>query len=187
MCAASSRVLFSSTPSDFGEPTHVNVHPSWQWAAWFAERGFYRRTDVDLTFLTEWAILFERDAQSTPRDLVGRYESYVGPMWAELLDKRAALLDAYRQVSALGEGPRTVDAEDRSILERHAALVARDNVIGLEAQISRLQADLRGTQVKLRRARERLKAREQELEAMRTSRSWRLGRALTAPIRKRKP
>lgn len=184
MCAASNRILFSSTPSDFEEPTHVNVHPTSRWAAWFAERGFYRRTDVDLTFLTEWAILFERDSDRTTRDVVERYESHLGPMWQELLDKRAALLEAHRQISALGDGPRNVDATDRSILDRHAALVARDNVIGLEAQVSRLQADLRSLRAKLRRTRERLSVAEQDLDAMRRSRSWKVGRALTAPLRK---
>jgi len=48
MCAASDRVLLSSTPFDFSEPTHINVREPAAWAASFAERGFFRRTDVDL-------------------------------------------------------------------------------------------------------------------------------------------
>jgi SAM-dependent methyltransferase len=187
MCEASDRILFSSTPSDFAEPTHVNVHPTSHWAAWMAERGFYRRTDVDLTFLTQWAVLFERRDDESVRDVVQGYETYLAPIWAELLDKREALLEAHREISSLTDGPRKVDATDRSIQERHAALVARDNVIGLEAQVSRLREDLRTTRAKLRRLRSRLEARDEELEAMRLSRSWKVGRALTAPVRKLRP
>ena len=80
-------------------------------------------------------------------------------------------------------GPRTVDATDRSILERHAALVARENVIGLEAEIARLRADLEGARAKLRTARERVRARDAEIADLRASRSWRVGRAVTAPLR----
>ena len=47
-------------PADFDEPTHINMRPTADWAAWFAERGFFRRTDVNLDFLTTWAVLFER-------------------------------------------------------------------------------------------------------------------------------
>ena len=69
MCAASDRILMSSTPSDFEEPTHINVREPAAWAASFAERGFFRRTDVDLSFLAPWTVLFER-ADVTRRELV---------------------------------------------------------------------------------------------------------------------
>ena len=46
--AVTDRVLFSSSPVDHDEPTHINTQPPRAWAAWFAERGFFRRTDVDL-------------------------------------------------------------------------------------------------------------------------------------------
>jgi SAM-dependent methyltransferase len=40
MCRASDRVLVSTTPGNFAEPTHINVREPAAWAAAFAERGF---------------------------------------------------------------------------------------------------------------------------------------------------
>src|SRR5665647_3602615 len=122
MCVATERVLFSSVPGDYAEPTHVNVRPPADWAASFAERGFFRRTDVDLGFLTPWAVLYER-ADLDTRAVVHRYEAYAYPMRVEVLDKRAALLEAHRTISeqhdALAEG--RLDANDQS----HADLVSK--------------------------------------------------------------
>lgn len=41
LCATSDRILFSSSPDDFDEPTHFNVLPTEQWMAKFAARGFH--------------------------------------------------------------------------------------------------------------------------------------------------
>ena len=134
MCVATERVLFSSVPGDYAEPTHVNVRPPADWAASFAERGFFRRTDVDLGFLTPWAVLYER-ADLDTRAVVHRYEAYAYPMRVEVLDKRAALLEAHRTISeqhdALAEG--RLDANDQS----HADLVSK--VDALEAEKTALE------------------------------------------------
>ncbi|WP_454683234.1 rhamnan synthesis F family protein [Ancylobacter moscoviensis] len=60
MCRASSRILFSSSPTDFTEETHINVQPPRYWMQMFAEQGFGPRADYDGSFLCPWAILFER-------------------------------------------------------------------------------------------------------------------------------
>jgi SAM-dependent methyltransferase len=180
MCAATDTILFSSTPADFHESTHVNVHPTAQWAAWFAERGFFRRTDADTTFVTPWAILFER-ADLSMRSVVSRYEEKFAPLHAEVIEKRRALLEANRTISELKRVSREVASNDESILSRHAALIARDNVIGLEAQIGTLQNQLARARQRLVAARERLKQRNEELDALRRSRSYRVGRTLLKP------
>ena len=102
MCAATDQVLFSSGPGDFAEPTHVNVRPPADWAATFAEHSFFRRTDVDLGFLTPWAVLFER-VDLDVRALTHRYEAYAYPLRVEVVEKRAALLEAHRTISELHE------------------------------------------------------------------------------------
>ena len=181
MCSATDRILFSSTSSDFAESTHINVHPTAQWAAWFAERGFYRNVDADASFLTPWAVLFER-ATLNAHGIVERYERHLAPVQAEVVEKRKALLDAHRQLSVGQPGPRTVDANDRSVLERHAALVARDHVIGLEARVATLEFELRRVRERLRRTRQTLKERNEELAGIRTSRTWRAGRVLVRPF-----
>jgi len=152
MCAASDRILVSSTPSDFTDPTRVTVREPAAWAASFAERGFFRRTDVDLSFLAPWAVLFER-ADVNMRDLVYRYEQYASPMRAEAHRKRDALLDAHRKISELeGAGSQSAarsselqsrlnDLESRldeatavNLELRHKLLTSRDHAIGAEAE-----------------------------------------------------
>lgn len=46
LCRSTNDILFSSTPDDFAEPTHVNVRPRSYWNALFAEQGF----DLDVEF-----------------------------------------------------------------------------------------------------------------------------------------
>ena len=149
MCAASDHVLLSSTPGHFSDPTHINVREPAAWAGSFAERGFFRRTDVDLSFLAPWAVLFER-ADVNPRELVYRYERHTYPMRVELLEKRAALLGARRKISELEaaaspanpvDDPAFVDLQNRldqataaNLELRHHLLTNRDHTIGLEAE-----------------------------------------------------
>ena len=180
MCAAADRVLFSSSPADFDEPTHVNTKPTPTWVAWFAERGFFRRTDVDVTFHNPWSVYFER-ANLTPREIVQRYEQQYVAMNAELIEKRDSLLLAHRRISQLHD-QSTVADQDSSLLARHADLVAVDNVIGLEATVARLEDDLRKARERVKRLRDRLEARNEELVALRSSRSWRWGRMITRPL-----
>ncbi|HEV2726913.1 MAG TPA: methyltransferase domain-containing protein, partial [Solirubrobacterales bacterium] len=55
LCAASDQLLISSSPTDFAEPTHLNVQPPEFWSAALAREGFYREVDRDLSYLTPWA------------------------------------------------------------------------------------------------------------------------------------
>lgn len=161
MCNITDRVLISSTPSDFNEPTHINVRQPAAWAASFAERGFYRRTDVDLGFITPWAVLFER-ADLSNRDIVHRYESYSYPMRVEVLDKRSALLDLHRQLSELKDGgiggfgdSRVADLEAALAAERattldlrHRLMTSRDHAMGAEAESARWREEYQRAEVR---------------------------------------
>ncbi|GAB3037049.1 hypothetical protein GCM10011376_31970 [Nocardioides flavus (ex Wang et al. 2016)] len=175
LTAVTDRVLFSSSPDPHGEPTHVNTQPGEAWAAWFAERGFFRRTDVDLSMITPWAVVFER-GELTPHEIVRRYEQQYARVRTELLDKRRALLDADRAVNSLrerlDEGPADAEEVERLRAEvaqhRHAVLVSRDHVIGLEAENGRLQRDLSVVLPELRKLQRRvtvLTKRREELTA----------------------
>jgi hypothetical protein len=159
MCAASDRILMSSGPSDFSEPTHINVREPAAWAASFAERSFFRRTDVDLSFVAPWAVLFER-ADLTQRDVVDRYERYAYPMRIEVLEKRAALLDAYREL--------TESRPNEEVLElRHQLLTSRDHAIGAEAEAAQWRL--------------RYEQAQGDLNTAYGSRTWRVGKAIVGP------
>lgn len=53
-------ILFSSTPSNFAEPTHINVRPIIDWLRLFAECSFAPDEAFDATFLSRQAVLFRR-------------------------------------------------------------------------------------------------------------------------------
>lgn len=73
LCSATDDIIFSSSPFDYGEPTHINVHPPEYWSAEFARHGFYRDLDFDGSFLTPWACRFRRKIMK-PEELVTAYE-----------------------------------------------------------------------------------------------------------------
>lgn len=60
LTSAADRVLFSSSPDDFEEPTHVNVRPPIHWIRRFAQEGFRPVAWYDATFVCPHALLFER-------------------------------------------------------------------------------------------------------------------------------
>ncbi len=180
IAASTDRVVFSSSPLDHHEPTHVNTRPTSQWAAWFAERGFFRRTDVDLSSLSPWAFLLER-TDLTVHSLTQRYEDQFSVVNAERLEKRAALLEAHRRITMLNEqlesqtsGTLAEQAElvrqwETEVLEaRHHLLTSRDHVVGTEAQVASLGGDNERLKGELKRARKQLDNVRDRLQNTRT-------------------
>jgi SAM-dependent methyltransferase len=77
ICAATSDVLFSSTPGDHEEPTHLNVQPPEWWTEAFGREGFYRDVDYDPgTYLSPWAVRYRRSRDTVARTVSG-YERLV--------------------------------------------------------------------------------------------------------------
>ncbi len=64
ICRHTDDVLFSSTPNDYGEATHINLHSAEWWAERFARNGFFRDTGHDASYLTAWAVRFRRRSRS---------------------------------------------------------------------------------------------------------------------------
>ncbi len=60
LCRHTDDVLFSSSPTDYKEVTHLNVQPPEYWAELFARHGFYRDVDYDAAYITPWAVRFRR-------------------------------------------------------------------------------------------------------------------------------
>ncbi len=98
LCDATDLILMSSTPDDFAEPTHVNVRPPAEWAQDFAARGFFRRTDIDASFVAPWAVVYQR-AKFSAVQVVGAYEVLLAPLSREVVAKRRALLESQRDLS----------------------------------------------------------------------------------------
>lgn len=137
LTAAAADILFSSSPTDHAEPTHLNVQPPEAWAAAFARRGFYRDADYDATFLTPWAGRYRK----VDGPLVGVVAAYERRLW-RLADANHQLREANTSLrAAAADVERTLadrDAELSSLravaAERDAARAAADAVRGdLEA------------------------------------------------------
>jgi hypothetical protein len=165
MTEVTDRILFSSSPSDHREPTHINTRPTDQWVASFAERGFYRRTDVDLSFLTPWAVLLER-ADLTPHQVVQRYEARLDAVQGELVEKREALLESYRATPVADQEAMVAEWEREVLESRHALLLNRDHVVGVEAEIGRLNQDVIQLTSDLNTARRRVTALNKRKEGL---------------------
>ena len=67
MTSHTDTILFSSTPSDFTEPTHVNVRPIIDWLRLFAEFSFAPDQAIGAGFVAPQAMLLRR-AQERPSD-----------------------------------------------------------------------------------------------------------------------
>ena len=100
ICAHTDDVLFSSTPFDYREPTHVNVRMPEDWAEAFARHGLYRDVDYDASFITKWAVRFTRRSVPVHR-LVRDYERRFWPLRAAEFDARAYSIDIQRRLEAV--------------------------------------------------------------------------------------
>ena len=93
-------VLFSSTPFDYREPTHINVRMPEDWAEAFARHGFHRDVDFDASFITKWAVRFTRRSVATPR-LVRDYERRFWQARAAEHDARAYSLEVQQRLDGV--------------------------------------------------------------------------------------
>lgn len=105
MCAHTSDVLFSSTPIDYKEATHVNVHQPDYWVEQFGRYGFFRDVDFDASIITPWAIRF-RKRTDPPQRLVRDYERRLWELTVERNDLRARNLELQDQLKAAADAAR---------------------------------------------------------------------------------
>ncbi len=137
LCAATDRILLSTTPSDYGEATHLNVQPPEAWAALMAREGFLRDVEHDFSFITPWAALYTRTEESQP-ETVRRYDRALWRIRQEATEVRAALLSAQEQLAEVEE---RAEIEDRSELGaeidrlKEENLRLRDRLIGKDAEL----------------------------------------------------
>ena len=160
MANATDRILLSSTPFDFAEPTHINVQPPEYWAELMASLGFYRDLDYDASYLTSWAGLFVR-REPTTRDVVKAYERSEWNFRCENRTLRQELIKIHAMTSQQAEGSPAAESAIQKRLDEtlvrlaaaeHDVRVARDAAVGAEATSGALRAKLHETQVALHAA-----------------------------------
>ena len=182
LTAATDRLLLSTSPFDYGEPTHVNVQPPEQWSALLASRDFIRDLDYDATYLTPWASLYRRSDAALP-EVVRAYDRSWWRLRHEVHEMRTRLLEVQNDLEKLTAAAEGVDVraltDEREQL-RKEVLRLRDAAMGHEAELATANGRLEelSTQV------ERLASTEDRLNEVLGSTSWRLTQAAGAPLRK---
>jgi SAM-dependent methyltransferase len=139
ICAHTDDVLFSSSPNDFGESTHVNVQPPEAWAEAFAREGLLRDLEYDASFITPWAVRYRRRSEPVPR-LVREYERTAARLAIERNELRQQVqqFDRHVQREAV-EAPRLRDELARV---NEALLAAQQRNAALEDTIRHMEASL---------------------------------------------
>lgn len=117
LCAHSDDILFSSSPDDFREATHLNVQPPEYWAEHFARHGFIHDLDFDASFITSWAMRFTRCNWPTHR-VVHEYERRMARFREENRQLRDAL-QAVRNRSDVAQLVAERDALQQALQQAH--------------------------------------------------------------------
>jgi SAM-dependent methyltransferase len=188
LCATTDRLLISTTPAHYEDPTHINVKQPERWSAEFARRGFVRDLGFDASFLTPWAALYVRTNRAWPQVI----EEYDRQYWydrREILATRNGILDLQNEVRRLdaesgaggaqGSGNtadfRSAQVEILRLRDELRGVIAEKGSIAGEAE--RMRSELETSKLVTSRA-------ARQLEAIYVSRTWRLGRLLLAPWRR---
>lgn len=159
LCNATNDIIFSSSPEDYTEATHLNVQPPEYWAGLFAGHGFWRDVDFDGITISPWAARFRKSREPVQR-IVMNYERKLWPLTKQVGVVRELLLQKNELLSRkeLGFIEQT----------RQAAQAAEDQ----EHEIQRLniQQQLLQTEIdQLQAERERQASEYQQLAAKITS------------------
>jgi 2-polyprenyl-3-methyl-5-hydroxy-6-metoxy-1,4-benzoquinol methylase len=105
LCAHASEVLFSSSPTDFREPTHMNVRPTSYWVAQFSKRGMLPDIDYDTSYIAHWARRFRGNAEPTWR-VIEAYEHQLSLLLQERESLRTALTKRTRELERITDQTR---------------------------------------------------------------------------------
>ena len=120
MTTLADRVLFSSSPSDFGEATHLNVQAPEHWSALFARSGFFRNVDFDGRLPTIWTALYERGAADVA-EVVRRYDRKLVRDREEIRGLRDTALETQHRLQELADVERLLQERDEARARAEAA------------------------------------------------------------------
>lgn len=133
-------VLFSSTPDDFREPSHIHVQPTEYWVELFARRGFQRDIDFDAEFVAPHAIRFKRVVEF-PFSVISDYERWHWRTATELRELRAENVSFEENCARLGVERDELAAEVDRVRETMSRLRAAVNDERTRAHELELEVD----------------------------------------------
>jgi len=157
MASKTRSILFSSTPHDLVEPTHVNVRPVIYWLQSFAEVGFYPDLRFDASFVSPQALLLRKSRPKANEDIL--------PFFADSINKKFHINAQQEEISRLAQS--TQDLQRR--LESEVA--KRDKEIQnfrsmrqqLQEGLEKKQAEINQIGVERNQVQQALSTREAEI------------------------
>lgn len=156
-------VLFSSTPFDYKEATHFNVHVPEYWLEQFARQQFFRDLDFDASFITQWAFRARKSGEPV-HHLVREYERKFFVLWKECTDLRALTTESRLQMDAL-QALNEQNQARLQVLEPQLQTLQVEQQ-ALQADLQRLAAEKEGLQADVRNW-------KKSWDELMNSRSWR--------------
>lgn len=141
MCSHAEAVIFSSTPFDFKEVTHINVHEPDYWAEQFARYGFFRDMDADVSCITPWAVKFEKKKQTILK-IIKDYERNIWQYRKENADLRQSSFEMQDKLRNLDEQIKINAELKQSSFEMQEKLRTLDEQIKINAEIKQLTFEM---------------------------------------------
>ena len=117
LCSRADCILFSSTPNDISEATHVNVQQSEYWVRCFAENGFFNQVDYMPNYISSAALYFRKN-DNTAR-VVENYQRHLRQCTAKFEDERNSRSEEIKQLNELLtiKGEQIIDLSETDELE----------------------------------------------------------------------
>jgi hypothetical protein len=150
LCAATDRVLLSTSPRDDAEATRVNVQPPDEWAARLAQHGFLRDLDFNATVVAPWAAVFTRRDEALS-ETIRRYERASFLLTAEVGELREAAVMRQRQLAEAFDGSELVEYRQRLQQAGEDLLTERDRLAAGEARLGAALGRVAALEDELRR------------------------------------
>lgn len=120
-CAHTGDIIFSSTPEDFEEATHINVRPQERWAEAFAQRGFFHDLETDLRYIGDHTARYRRRTEPLAR-IVADYERAYWRLRQETLGARRAAMQSESQLNVIPELERRLREAELDLEKAQAEL-----------------------------------------------------------------
>jgi 2-polyprenyl-3-methyl-5-hydroxy-6-metoxy-1,4-benzoquinol methylase len=167
-------VIFSSTPFDYKEPTHVNVRMPEDWAEAFARHGLYRDVDFDASYITKWAARLTRRSVPAQR-LVRDYERRFWQLRLAEQDARQYSVEIQDRLAST-EGDRDRQRTERNDFEQQLS-AAHAHIKALTIANEDLETDVNELRQKMGSALDTIRNME-------SSAFWRLRLAINRLLRR---
>ncbi|HEY5158460.1 MAG TPA: glycosyltransferase, partial [Anaerolineales bacterium] len=164
LCSHANEIVFSSTPFDYKEATHFNVHDPEYWAEQFARYGFYRDMDADMSCITSWAVRFVK-TKRTSIELVREYERKFWQLRKENFDLRQLSIETQDRLRQQENQVQTFGVQ---VAEKEQAVAA------LTVQVAKKEQALAALMAQVAEKEQSLQVQNAKIREIYGSRAWRL-------------